>query len=185
MRALYPRYAAESDEDLIDALASENPQCRLVKKGENVSLENLSSILFDRPDRQAEPVALHSEPMESAPTMDTPVKPTLFAGFGANGSSWETARIEWLDKVKPIWVGIGVVIIGLLAFAGYEAYYVQHAKVESPNNASPEATKPQVESDFYSAKYIPVGNGWASLLVKTYDFNHKSTGEQGILFEMQ
>ena len=63
MRALNPRYASESDERLLEIVASENPQCRLVMEGANVSLENLQSIFSmdaERKSQQAAPPPVHS-----------------------------------------------------------------------------------------------------------------------------
>ena len=210
MRALFPKHASESDERLIDIVASENPQCRFVREGTNVSLENLSSILIAEAAHQAEQATPLSEPTSG--TTSSPVMANELIGSGkskhggkgsgetvsSSGAISECREQSDADYGRPripsfglqeenkrpiaLWVAC---IIGVLVLCGTGIYYAKHAKVERPNNASIEAVKSSVEADFYSAKYMPVGNGWGSFLVEQYDKSHNGSGEQGILLEMQ
>jgi len=66
IRLRYPLYSAVSDEHLIDIFAGENPQCRLVREGGKVSLENLSSIFSQDANSQAEGVTPRSEPVPTS-----------------------------------------------------------------------------------------------------------------------
>jgi hypothetical protein len=62
------RFKSESDDRLIDICASENPQCRLTRKGGYVTLENLSSIFSPDTDRSLRNAVPHAEPVDSAST---------------------------------------------------------------------------------------------------------------------
>ncbi len=66
MRSMFPRYASLSNEQLIELFAAENPQCRLLREGTDVTLENLSSIFAAEAERQAQQAAPKSEPAPAA-----------------------------------------------------------------------------------------------------------------------
>lgn len=75
MRSLIPRYASLPDEQLIDVFASENPQCRLLRQGADVTLENLSSILAAEAERKVESATPRSEPAPAAAPIPIPPAP--------------------------------------------------------------------------------------------------------------
>jgi hypothetical protein len=167
MRSLFPRYSSASDERLIDIFASENPQCRLLREGANVSLENLSSILTTEAERQAEGATPGAEPTPEAGSASVVANELMESAESQQGGedSGETiipggpvsespGRSDADDgrpgipkfgleeeKKRPValWVAC---IVGVLALGGTGIYYAQHAKVENQNNTPSSAAAP-------------------------------------------
>lgn len=167
MRSLFPRYASASDELLIDIFASENPQCRLLREGANVTLENLSSIFTTEAERQAEGATPRSKPTPGATSSLVMANELIESGKSQQGGrdSGETAgpsgaisecreqsdandarpRISNFglqeEKKRPValWVAC---IIGVLAFFGTGIYYAHHAKVQNQNNTGLKEAAP-------------------------------------------
>ena len=79
MRSLIPRYASLPDEQLIDVFVSENPQCRLLRQGADVTLENLSSILAAEAARKVESAPPRSEPAPAAVPIPIPPVPVALS----------------------------------------------------------------------------------------------------------
>jgi hypothetical protein len=163
MRSLFPRYASASDERLIDTFASENPQCRLLREGANVSLENLASVFRVEEERQAEGAILSSESTPGAtlsPVLGDELAEELIesgkseqggsdsgetvnpssaiqdsrAQSDANDGRPKIASFEFQEeKKRPVALWVAC-IIGVLALCGAGIYYAQHAKVQNRNN---------------------------------------------------
>jgi hypothetical protein len=159
MRSMFPRYASASDERLIEIFASENPQCRLLREGAHVTLENLSSIFTTEAERQAESAAPHSEPTPGTTSSSVVVNELIESEESQQGGrdSGETVspggaisecrepsdanggspripsfgRKEQNRRPVALWVACS---IGVLALCGAGIYYAQHAKVENQNN---------------------------------------------------
>jgi hypothetical protein len=160
MRSLFPRYASASDERLIDIFASEYPQCRLVREGANVSLENLSYILESEAGRQVERATPRSEPTSAVtsrpvlaneliesekPKPDEKESGETAGPSDAMSEAREQENIDDDDRLtipsfghqeetsRPValWVACG---IGALALCGTGVYYAHHAKVENHSN---------------------------------------------------
>jgi hypothetical protein len=175
MRSLIPRYASTSDEQLLDIFASENPQCRLLREGANVSLENLSSIFATEAVRQAEEAAPHSEPTPEANSGPVMTNELIESGKSKLGgkNSGETAGPSGAlsesreqsdangdgptipsiglqeEKKRPValWVAC---VIGVLALCGTGIYYVQHAKVENQNNSPLREAAPVTDANAHA-----------------------------------
>jgi hypothetical protein len=158
MRSLFPRYASASDERLIDIFASENPQCRLLREGANVSLENLSSIFTTEAERQAGATP-RSEPTPGVTSSPVVANESIESGksklggkdsgetAGSSGAMSECREQCDANSGRPkipsfglqeettgsvaLWVACS---IGVLALCGTGIYYVQHAEVENQNN---------------------------------------------------
>jgi len=156
MRSLFPRYASASDERLIDIFASENPQCRLLREGANVSLENLASVFTAEAERQADPLSEPTPGATSSPVManeliesgksqpggrdsDETVSPSGPISEGgeqsdANDDKPGTPSLGLQEENKrpvALWAAC---IIAALALCGTGIYYAQHGKVENRNN---------------------------------------------------
>lgn len=166
MRSLIPRYASASDERLIDLFASENPQCRLIREGPDVSLENLSSILTMEAEREAEAANLRSEPAPVATSSPVMVDEAIESGraqgggesdemgspastidepqeqIDANESRHELPSFgSQEEKGRPValWVAC---CIGVLAFSGGGIYYAEHAQHKSQNTTAQREAAP-------------------------------------------
>jgi hypothetical protein len=172
MRSMFPRYASASDERLIDIFASEHPQCRLLREGANVSLENLSSILTTEAERQAEGATPRSEPTPGATSSPAMANELIESrkhkldgkdsgetagpsgamseyrerrNADADGSTTPSIGLQE-EKKRPValWVAF---IIGVLALCGTGIYYAQHAKVENQNNAPLKEAAPVADAN--------------------------------------
>jgi hypothetical protein len=175
MRSLFPRYASASEERLIDIFASENPQCRLVREGANVSLENLSSILETEAERQVEGATPRSEPTPAAtssPVMANELIESEKSKLGEKDSGETTgpndatskAREQWnADGGRPKIPGFGLqkettrpvalwvaCSIGALVLCGTGIYYAHHAKVENHNNTPLREAAPVADANAHA-----------------------------------
>lgn len=174
MRSLFPRYASASDEQLIDKFASENPQCRLLREGANVTLENLSSILTAEAVRQAEAPAPRTEPTPAPAATSSPVMVNELLEGGKSQQDTKNA-VETMgastaisesreqsdandgtsampsfepqeEKKRPVALWVASIIV-VLALCGGGIYYAQHAKVENQSNTQSRAAAPVAEAN--------------------------------------
>jgi hypothetical protein len=172
MRSMFPRYASASDERLIDIFASENPQCRLLREGADVSLENLTSIFTTEAERQAEGATPHSEPTPGAASSPVMANELIESGKsqqGGRGSGETGSPSGAISKNREqsdandgrpkmpsfglqeettgsiaLWVACS---IGVLALCGTGIYYAQHAKVENQNNTPVREAAPVADAN--------------------------------------
>jgi membrane-bound inhibitor of C-type lysozyme len=110
----------------------------LVREGDNVSLENLSSIFTTETEHQDKQANTLSEPANLVPASETILTQVQIE---KTPESVEPAGHKWtsrLARISPILGAIGVVVIGLVALAGYEIWYGQHAKVGTPSSTPVE-----------------------------------------------
>lgn len=105
MRSLFPRYASTSDERLIDVFASENPQCRLVKEGTNVSLENLGSVFKAEAERRGEGTTPRSEPTLGAGSASMVTDEIVANGIVANEPT-ESKKSQQGERDSGVTVGL-------------------------------------------------------------------------------
>jgi hypothetical protein len=159
IRAVFPQYASESDERVIAIFASENLQCRLIREGANVSLENLFSVLPAESEHQAE--ATNTDPM-AGPTSEPVMAGELIESVkskdretgvlsstisevreqsNANGSEASMPSFGRQEKTKrpvALWAAC---IVGIVALCGAGIYYVRNTKVGLQSSKQVEEAK--------------------------------------------
>jgi len=150
IRLRYPLYSAVSDEHLIDIFAGENPQCRLVREGGKVSLENLSSIFSQDANSQAEGVTPRSEPV-----------PTSEADKPLAESQERTLRVPKRVIAGLVWL-TAITLLAAMALIVYSKHRIStrwQTALDQALSPAPVTTPPVREPQFAKPALTDVPNG--------------------------